>query len=82
MFYDLQQAHASPIADEALERIAALYAIAENRMDGYEFAALPRQSKVQVFLGSSGGLNAVMPAFGFAVGYVLRQTPRHRSSCG
>jgi transposase len=26
-FYDLQQAHASPIASEALERIAALYAI-------------------------------------------------------
>jgi len=26
-FYDLQQAHASPIAGEALERIAALYAI-------------------------------------------------------
>ncbi len=26
-FYDLQQAHASPVASEALERIAALYAI-------------------------------------------------------
>ncbi len=26
-FYDLQQAHASPIASEALERIAALYAV-------------------------------------------------------
>jgi transposase len=25
-FYDLQQAHASPVAGEALERIAALYA--------------------------------------------------------
>ena len=29
-FYDLQQAHASPIASEALERIAALYAIEER----------------------------------------------------
>src|SRR6202142_4790779 len=26
-FYDLQQAHGSPIAGEALERIAALYAV-------------------------------------------------------
>lgn len=29
-FYDLQQAHASPVAGEALERIAALYAIEEE----------------------------------------------------
>jgi hypothetical protein len=29
-FYDLQQAHASPIASEALERIAALYAIEDE----------------------------------------------------
>ncbi len=32
-FYDLQQAHASPIAAEALERIGALYAI-ENEIRG------------------------------------------------
>ena len=29
-FYDLEQAHASPLAREALERIAALYAIEEE----------------------------------------------------
>lgn len=33
-FYDLQQAHASPIASEALERIAALYAI-ESEIRGW-----------------------------------------------
>src|SRR5947207_11790269 len=32
-FYDLQQAHASPVATEALERIGALYAIEKEIRD-------------------------------------------------
>ena len=41
-FYDLQQAHASPVASEALERIAALYGIEE------EIRGRPAEERQQV----------------------------------
>jgi transposase len=42
-FYDLQQAHASPLASEALERIGALYVI-EREIRGLSLVKTPRES--------------------------------------
>lgn len=52
-FYDLQQAHASPVAKEALERIAALYGI-EREIRGRppDERRKVRQQRTQPLLGS------------------------------
>jgi transposase len=52
-FYDLEQAHASPLAREALERIAALYAI-EDEIRGRppEERKLVRQARARPLLQS------------------------------
>lgn len=49
-FYDLQQAHASPVASEALERIAALYGIEK------EIRGRPAEERQQVRQARAGPL--------------------------
>jgi len=82
-FYDLHQAHASPIATEAVQRIAALYAIeSEIRGRAPDVRRAARQSRarplldaMQAWLRETRAQLSIKSAVAKAIGYALDLWP-------
>jgi len=82
-FYDLHQAHASPIAAEALRRIAELYLIEseirgrqpDERQQARQTRARPLLDSMQQWLNSTLGKLSKKSAVAFAIHYALGRWP-------
>ena len=89
-FYDLQQAHASPVATEALQRIAALYGI-ESEIRGRlpherqairELRARPLLDSLQQWLQTTLSKLPKKSEVTSAIGYALGRWPALMRYCG
>jgi transposase len=82
-FYDLHQAHASPIAAEALRRIAELYLIEseirgrqpDERQQARQTRARPLLDSMQQWLNSTLGKLSKKSAVAFVIHYALGRWP-------
>jgi hypothetical protein len=82
-FYDLQQAHASPIADEALKRIGALYVIEaevrgrtpDERRAVRQERARPLLDSMHAWLQNTLGKLSKKSEVASAIGYALGRWP-------